>query len=170
MQIRMKILIIVCLVVFLLMITVTGCSTASSLEKAMKDYSRIVDETMPEDSRLTIYYIAPHILTRMPLSVEDLKTFREVKIITVASEELEAHWTLFEALDPSVLQPVKEKSYINARLYYVFEAGSESLLEVVISDIHGSVFVNGVEVEDHPAFYEIIIPYLTDEDRTILGI
>jgi len=68
------------------------------------------------------------------------------------------------------LQPVKEKTYINARLYYVLEVGTESLLGVVISDIHGSVFVNGEEVEDHPVFYEIIIPYLTDEDRTILGI
>lgn len=170
MQIRMKILMIVCLVVFFLMIIVTGCSSASPLQDAMEDYSRVVDGTMPEDSHLTIYYIAPYILTRAPLSIDDLKTFQEVRIITVASEELEVHWTLFKELDPSVLQPVKEKTYINARLYYVFEAGSDSVLEVVISDIHGSVFVNGVEVENHPVFYEMIIPYLTEEDRTILGI
>ena len=65
---------------------------------------------------------------------------------------------------------------MNARLYYVFEVGdSEKLLEVVVSPdsldkINGRVVVNGVEVKDNPIFYELIMPFLTEDAHNELGI
>ncbi|MBO5175465.1 MAG: hypothetical protein J6B84_10035, partial [Eubacterium sp.] len=84
---------------------------------------------------------------------------------------LASHWELLKELKPDILQPVQEESHINARLYYFFEVGdSEKILEVIISNIYGSVFVNGFNVENNPVFYDLILPFLEDEDRQILGI
>lgn len=162
---------VISLVVLSLVVCLTGCSHSTPLQDAMNDYSIMIESGMPEDLRLTIYYIDPTILTRRPLNQEDLVTFPGVEVIIVDSEEVAPHWEQLKELSPSVLQPVQEQSYVNARLYYVFEAGnSGKILEVVISEIRGSVFVNGVEVEGNPVFYDLIIHFLTDADRDILGI
>ena len=163
--------VVICLLAFLLTTILTACSNSSPLQEAMNDYSKIVEGDLPDDIRLTIYYLDPNILTRIPLSKDDLVTFPGVGIITVNSEELASCWELLKELNPSILHPVQEESYINARLYYVFEVGdSDKILEVVINNIHGNAFVNGIEVEDNPIFYELIVPYLTEEGRITLGI
>lgn len=163
--------IVIYLVILALVISLVGCSDSTPLQDAMNDYCKMVEGDMPDDLRLTIYYLDPTILTRRPLNQEDLVTFPGVEVIIVDSEELAPHWEQLKEMSPSVLQPVQEESYINARLYYVFEAGdSGKILEVVISEIHGSAFVNGVEVEDNPIFYDLIVHFLADDDRDILGI
>ena len=149
----------------------SGCQNSSDpVTKALAEYSRMLKKDLPGNLRLTIYYISPTILTRRPLSKEELMTDRDVVKIIVEADELAEHRAILEKLNPSILQPVKEETYINARLYYVFEVGaSNKILEVIISEIHGSVFVNGTEVEHHDVFYELIDPFLSEEDRDILG-
>lgn len=167
----MRSAVVISLLAFLLITILTACSNSSPLQEALNDYSKIVEGNLPDDIRLTIYYLDPNMLTRIPLSKDDLVTFSGVEIITVNSEELASCWELLKELNPSILHPVQEESYINARLYYVFELGdSDKILEVVINNIHGNVFVNGIEVEDNPIFYELILPYLTEEGRITLGI
>jgi hypothetical protein len=68
-----------------------------------------------------------------------------------------------------ILKVVEEQTSVNARVCYVFELGNKNILQIVISDIGGNVFVNGLEVEDHPVFYELIEPFLTEEAHEILG-
>lgn len=156
---------------FIFALALVGCSHSTPLQAALNDYSTAVEGDVPEDARLVIYYLNPSILTRQPLSKDDIVDFPGVQIITVDSEELAPCWAQFKELDSSILQPVKEESYVNARLYYVLEVGdSGKVLEVVISSIHGSVFVNGIEVEDNPIFYDLIVPFLTAEDCSVLGI
>mgnify|MGYP003520259334 CR=1 FL=1 len=163
--------IVIGLLAFLLTTILTGCSNLPPLEEAMNDYSEIVAGDLPEDIRLTIYYLNPDILTRIPLSKDDLATFPGVVKINVNSEELASHWSLLKELNPSILHLVEKETHMNARLYYVFEVGdSNKILEVVISNIHGSVYVNGIEVEDNPIFYELIVHFLTEEGRNTLGI
>ena len=148
-----------------------GQASVTSLEASMDEYLKTVDGMLPDDLRLTIYYLDPTILTRAPLSKEDLQSYPGVVKITVDAEELASHWELLKELKPDILQPVQEESHINARLYYFFEVGdSEKILEVIISNIYGSVFVNGFNVENNPVFYDLILPFLEDEDRQILGI
>ena len=69
---------------------------------------------IPDDVHLKIYYINPRILTRIPLSAEELMVFRGVKVITIESEELAKHSTLLRKLDASIISAVNEESYINA--------------------------------------------------------
>ena len=156
---------------FLLATTLTGCSNPTDqLNNALHDYIKMVEGDCPENLCLTIYYIDPEILTRKPLTAEELMSFPGVKKIRVESEELAAHFELFKKLEPSILQPVEESSGINARLYYVFETGESSkILEVIVWDTCGSIFVNGIEVENNTVLYELIEPFLSEEDRNILG-
>lgn len=170
----------VCLALCLLLTTIlTGCSSPSThLQKSMKDYTKMLEGDLPEDLRLTIYYMSTAILTRYPYGIDDLVKFAgsHSQTIVVEAEELAAHKELLKKLDASKLQPVQEESYINARLYYVFEVGdSEKLLEVVVTPefldkINGYVVVNGIEVEDNEIFYELIIPFLTEDAHNKLGI
>ena len=166
----------------LMAITLFGCANPASvqdnkpeevsLKDALKDYSQIVEGDMPEDARLTIYYISPDILTCVSVTPEQLKTFDCVTVITAGAEELKPYWENMKKLNASNLHAVEEKTYVNARLYYVLEMGeSLQLLDVVVnSTIHGGVFVNGVEVENHPVIYEIISPFLSEHDRDVLNI
>ena len=140
------------------------------LHYALKNYTKMITTGIPEDLRLIIYYIDPHILTRYPLSIDGLVGLDDVDIIEVDAQKLADHWELLRKLDAAALQPVEEKTYLDVRLYYVFETGDgNKLLEVAISEINGNVFVNGVEVEHDPVFYEIIAPFLSEEDHTVLG-
>lgn len=174
-------LIIFCLL-GLLVTTLTGCQNPSAqaknqipltpLEESMADYTKMVEGELPNDLRLTIYYINPRIDTRYSVTKEALKTFHDVTVIVVESEKLKDHLDLLRKLEPSVLQPVEEPSYINARLYYVFEVGdSEVILDVVTgAERNDTFFVNGIEVEPNPVFYELLLPFLMEEDCEILDI
>lgn len=164
--------IILLLVSFLLVMSWAGCANTSiQLQNALENYSKIVTGDIPQDLKLTIYYMDPQILTRIPLSAEDLINASFTQKIVIEHEELLKHLNLFQQLNAPILQPVKEKSAINARLYYVLEStASGKLLEVTVSQIYGTVFVNGIEVEDNPIFYELIAPFLTEEAHDILGV
>lgn len=165
-------IVVICLLGLLLATSMAGClNSYTQLQDGVDFYQEMLEEDIPEDLSLSIYYINPSILTRVPLSTDDLIKFPGVKKIIIESQDLEEHMTLLKKMDSTILHPVKEKSYINARLYYVFEVGSsDKILEVAINQLHGSVFVNGVEVEDNQLFYDIIIPFLTEDDLNILGI
>lgn len=160
----------ICILVIVALLT--GCvNTSTKLHFKMAAYERMISGDIPEDLRLTIYYISPLIFTRMPLSSEDLVHFPGVQKITVNAEELSSNLAVLQKLKASVLQPVEEEKYIDARIYYVFETGSSNkVLEVVSRSPRSSVFVNGIEVENNEIFYEIIEPFLTEEAHEILGI
>ena len=96
-----------------------------------------------------------------------------VKIV-IPSEVLVKHLSTLQRLDASAVQPA-EKFGMNARLYYVFETGDQKVLEVVMQQFIGDddafgTFVNGIQVKKNTIFYEIILPFLTEEDRSNLGL
>lgn len=153
---------------FLLIITLTGCANSriqvyDSLDESVDDYIKMVHGDIPKDLCLSIYYIRPYIATRRPISVEDLINFTDVNEIIVESEGLAAHSELLKKLDPSLLQPATGESYIDARMYYIFEVGDDKLLEIIIGN--GGVFVNGFSVEFHPILCELIAPFLPEDAR-----
>ena len=170
---KLKQIVLFLLAVVLLGNATIGCTVPESqLEKALGNYEKTVSGEIPDDLRLTVYYVGPKFLTRHPLSVEDLKIFSMTQKIVVNSEELAANAEVLRKLDASVLQPVEDEDfYINARLYYVLETGeSEILLEVIISEINGTAVVNGINVESNPVLYEIVTPFLTAEARDLWGL
>lgn len=152
-----------------------GCSE-KQMENTLDDYEKVMEEGIPDNLKLTIYYIDPTILTRAPVrTLEDLLGYSP-KIIEVTAAELAAHKDVFASLNAACLKPVEEGADTHPiigflRLVYVLERGDgEVLLEVMASNIiyHGGVLVNGFEVENDPIFYDLIDPFLTEEDRNTL--
>ena len=137
------------------------------LNAAMRPYTDAVSGDLPDDLRLTIYYMDPTTLTLIAVTPERMMSYAD-KIITVQAGELKKHQDLLQALTPAELTPVKQKGFLNVRLYYIFETDAGKLLDVAFNGIHDCPFVNGIEVEDNDLFYELIDPFLTDEDRGIL--
>lgn len=164
-----KTIAILCLVSLLSILVFSGCAEADPLEEALDKYTSVVEGEMPEDIRLTIYFIPFSNLTRAPVSKESLIESPNRKI-TVRAEELAAHWEQFRELKPSALQLAAEKEqYINARLCYILEVGDgagnyEIILDVLKSYIHGNAFVNGVEVEHTELLFDLIRPFMTEKD------
>lgn len=141
------------------------------LQNKMSPYTEMLLAPLPKDLTLTIYYIDFRTLTYKPINAEELTEFHNVQKIIVEYDDLIHHTDLLKRMDPSILQPVTEQSYMNARLYYVVESKEYGeLLEVIISQVYGNVFVNGVEVADNSVFYEYIEPYLSEEAYSALGI
>ena len=166
---RSKILLF--MLIILLVPSLTCCSSPSAqLRNTFSVYLDVISKDIPEDMQLTIYYIDPLTLTRRPLSTDDLVNSPDKKIV-VKHEELSTQIALLSKLEPSILEPVKEETYLNARLYYVIETETHGkILEVAMSEIGGrNVFVNGIEVEDNSVFYEVITPFLSEEDIAILS-
>lgn len=165
---RSKILLF--MLILLLVPSLAGCSPSAKLRDTFRAYLDVISEDIPEDMQLTIYYIDPSTLTWRPLNTDDLVNSPDKKIV-VKHEELSTQIALLSKLEPSILEPAKEETYLDARLYYVIETETHGkILEVAISEIGGrNVFVNGIEVEDNSVFYEVITPFLSEEDIAILS-
>ena len=149
-------------IVLLIVSLSTGCANSSSqIQDSLHNYSQMIAGNIPEDVCLTIYYLDPSILTYSPLSVDDLMNFSETQKIIVESEELVANFEPFKKLDISELKPAREKTYVDARLYYVLNAGdSGNLLEAVITQTNYNVILNGIEAEYNPIFHELVAAFL----------
>lgn len=160
-----------CLLTFFLISILSGCSSPSALlQKRMQYYSSAVDGELPDDLRLTIYYLSPSILTRVPLSSDQLISYSLTEKIIVESSELVKYQELLQKMNVSALQTNSEETYMNARLYYVFSTeDNEKLLEVVLSDRARDPFVNGIQVKDSNIVFELITPFLPEDVRNMFG-
>ena len=151
-----------CIVACLLIVILVGCAKQTPLENALAEYSQIVAGDFPDNIRLTIYYEPLSVLSWFPWDKEFLMSVCETKI-TVEGEDLAPYWEMLKELDASDLEPVQGEPYRNARIYYFLDIGSsEKVLEVVIHQ-DGIIDVNGIEVEQHPWFYELIADFLEAE-------
>lgn len=173
----MKRISVICILLAIVLIgTFLWMSSPKALENTLDDYEKAVRDRAPDGLKLTIYYMDPTIMTRVPIqTLEDLKGFSQTKTIVVGAAQLAAHADLIKQLDAAYLQPVEAPtweitSYL--RLVYVFEQeNGEPLLEVMATNlVHDeTILVNGFYVENKPIFYELIDPFLTDEDRSVLA-
>ena len=144
-------------------------------------FSGMIKTRPAEALSLTIYFMDWAVLTRAPLSINDLKELCHddlssvleptTCIVHVSYDDLKNHWKTIQKLELSRLQLPENERYLNARLYYVFEMwDSQKILEVAISEIGENAYVNGVEVEYDPVLIEIIAPFIDlnqwEEDRS----
>ena len=122
------------------------------------ELSTLINSGNTNDVSLTIYYLSPFILTRAPLSVNDLINHNDIKKIVVDGNHLD----LLVRINNTSLIPVEQNTYLNARLYYVFE--TENKCKVFDVGLWGgdnnSIFVNGIEIEENDIFYDLIMPFL----------
>ena len=149
----------------LALVLFVGCGkTDMQLQDAFDDYSRILAQELPDDLSLKIYYIGPLIATRAPLTVDDLIHFRNVHEIDIDSAHLKEHIDLLQQLKADHLVPVKQTSFLDAKLCYIFETDSDGkVLEVAFGGIANSVFVNGIEVENNDIFLQVLDPFVAED-------
>jgi len=132
------------------------------LNESMKSFSTLIESGNLDDLSLTIYYISPSRDTLYPYRVDDVIKFSNP--IVIDGNRLKKHTDLFVQLNDAVLKPVIKKSYLNARIYYVFETEKEgNILDVAMwSMTEDSIFVNGIEVKPNDIFYDAILPFLSE--------
>ena len=163
---------IVFLALLLFGITVLAACGGDTMrpEKELQNFSDIIEEGNLDDLSLTIHYINPTILTRYPLSVENLLNYSGVVKVVIKGKDLEEHIGLFNNVTNTALKSVRKKSYVDARIYYVFETEeSVNILDVILWGENNSMFVNGVEIKENAVFYSIIKPFLPEDIQTHLS-
>lgn len=134
-------------------------------EKTLGNFSKLVENGELDNLSLTIYYIDPLILTRAPLSVDDLINFSNVRKIVIDDIDVEKHIDLFKQITNTNLKPVKNKSRIDARFYYFFETEKQGkILDVAMWGNNASVFVNGLEVDENDVFFTVVTPFLSEDE------
>ena len=167
-------ILLICLMAFLL----PACSRASKRSRESMDiatlldgisrYSKFVEmvnEGIPEDLVLTICYMHHDTCTRVPQSADRLMTVTYDKKVVIGAKELAANRESLKKIGFDDLRLYDGGYPVNARLCYEFTTEEGKLLQVVYSSV-GIHTVNGIPVEYNPGFYEAIIPFLKEEDRT----
>ena len=129
-----------------------------------KDIESLLLEIDGGNLNLTIYYLDPSTLTLLHVSVDDLVCGGYDYKFYIDDTILDEHIELFEQLRSAYLEPVKQKSRIDARIYYKFEDNkSRKIFDVAMWGDNDSIYINGVEFQWDIVFYEIIKPFLTEE-------
>jgi len=145
-------------------LTSCGGDNMHSKKPSINFFELIGNESI-DDICLTIYYISPSVLTRFPWTVDNLIDSHKYKVV-VDGNSLEEHLDLFKQISNDDLVPVKKKSSLDARIYYVLESKKHgTLFDVVMwggNDDGDSIYVNGFEVKGNDIFYDVIIPFLPD--------
>lgn len=154
-----------------LMFCLHGCAEPQSsqdtdtLSHLLDDFSEAIANGIPDDMRLTIYYLESSVSTLKPVDETELIEWcsetEDVHKVVVDSAELSSKIDQLTKIDSSVLQAVQEKELKNARIYYYVESETAGkVLEVTMSGIESNIFVNGVEVEYNPVFFDLVSSYL----------
>ena len=135
-----------------------------SPEKALNDFSKLVENGKTGDLSLTIYYLSPSTLTLLPVSVDMLiNGYHDTKIV-INGSTLKEQADLFKQLNSDALIPVKYESRIDARFYYVFKTKiNRKIFDVAMWGHDYSIYVNGLEVKSNDIFYDIVMPFLSDD-------
>ena len=133
------------------------------------------------DISLTIYYRDFFSLSR-PATLEQLiggwydNTGQQINgwydhRVVVTGQDLLEHRDLINQLFVTELAPTETKSIVDARLYYVFEHKTYGeLFSFLGFELEtGNVFVNGVEVEHNNIFFEVILPFLSEDIAEQVG-
>ena len=143
-------------------ITLTGCGgTDIRPEKALKYFSKQIEQGNLNDLSFTIYYVSPNIFTLYPWSVDDLVRGHP---IVIDGTRLEEHIDLLKQMSNAALIPVEHETRINARIYYVFETKKgKKIFDVAMWGDDNSIYVNGLEVEENNIFYDVLMPFLPED-------
>jgi len=168
----------------LLLLTIVGLSNCDGKnmhsEETQTAFLELIGKENFDDLSLTIYYNVANFLTYDALSAEDLIDYPGTNKVVVGGEQLYDHVDLLNKMASADLIPVEGRSYLNARIYYVFETEEDgNIFDVAMwgaqlddeGNYIGSCFiVNGVSVEENNAFYDIMKPFLPGDIIEKLGI
>lgn len=137
------------------------------IRKTSLNFSKLIENENINDISLTIYYLSPDALMLYPVSsVEDLIQCCDRKIV-INGSSLEGHIDLFKQISNDDLKMVMRKSSdLDLRIYYLLESRKNGkLFDVAMWGEKGdSIFVNEFEVKENDIFYDVIIPFLSEDE------
>lgn len=144
-------------------VLISLCAIRMHSKKSSVEISKFIKQDDLRDLSLTIYYMSPFILTRKPISDTDLAGGLYEYKVTIPGRILGEHIDLLNKMIETDLEPVTKGSHLNARIYYVFETKKDDkIFSVSMWGENNSMFVNGHEVKENKAFYDIIMPFLPE--------
>ena len=153
---------ILVLIVYILL-SLAGCGLKRELYEQTKIFYDVANGTIPQDLRLTIYYLNGVIDTAVPLSIEMLKSAYNVQVISVDYENLVKHADYLKKFDPSSLKPIYRNDYVDARLYYVFELGDSGPILEYVHSCSKTDFLNGIPIKFDHELIDLISPFLPED-------
>lgn len=165
MKLKGKIFLTVIISLSMLMIF-TSCNEKNMIpEEALKKFIEEIEKDKLFNMRLTIYYMSPKILTGIPLSVEDLINGDFMSKYIISGSKLKEYDELLKQVSNIKLIPVEKNSKIDARIYYVFEdSKGKKIFDVAMWGDSDSNYVNGCEFEGENVFYDILLPFLPEDE------
>jgi len=132
-----------------------------SPQRELNNFSKLIESENFDDLSLTIYYL--NAFTQFPLSVEDLKSYPSTVKVTINGDQLAEHIDLLNTISNVELIPVKNKSRIEARVYYVFKNKGIKIFDVAMwgnGDDDNSIYINGKEFKENDILINVISPFL----------
>jgi len=133
----------------------------------------IIQNGNVSDLTLTIYYTSPFLDTRMPFSL-DWFTYRGYREkVVISGDKLKEHIDILYQISTVDLIPVENKTFLDARMYYVFETENDGKIFSVamwglIDSEDYTMFVNGVQVMVDDIFYEVLMMFLPEHAAGVL--
>ena len=166
------------MLLFVAIVLVSCGGNDMSPEKAFDQFSKQIENGRVKELTLTIYYINPSVLTPLPWSIDffvygsssvenpkgkkdDANGAYDQKFV-IDGNQLEEHSDLLKKISSDVLVPTEQKSYVDVRIYYMFEKNNRKIFDVAMWG-GDNIFVNGIEVEENEIFYAIIMPFLSKD-------
>ena len=167
-----KIIIVLLILAFFLQ----GCTTSQTsqdtdiLSHLLDDYLKSIENGIPNDMCLTIYYSTPYVSADMPVDEERLiiwgSTSEDASIagkVVIDSTQLTSRIDQLQKIDAATLQKPIIKRYKDLRIYYYIETESAGkVLEVGMFGRGGTTFVNDVQVMYNPVFFDLVSPELEE--------
>ena len=157
---------ILLVIVIAIIIIVIGVNNMSP-ERALNNFSRIVEEGNLENISLTIYYM--NIFTPLAItSVRELINHNATRKYVFDGNQLLEHIDLLKTICNVELIPTRNISYKDARIHYVFENRGRRIFDVTMSGIYENedgtfeviTFINGRKFKNNDILDKIISPFL----------
>ena len=133
----------------------------------------VVKNTVVEDLTLVVYCVNPFSLyTRAPWSGEKIVWLHEnsndgiVSKTKISGNELNGFLSSISTIEGSYKTSLDKNTYVDGRIYYyIWASNGNKLLEVLLGG-NEHILVNGhyLSSDEGVAFYEIILPYINDEN------
>lgn len=165
-----RVFLTVAMITVIAVLALSGCRVQPApLQDALADYEKVLKTDGLDGLRLSVYYIDPSILTRSPLTEEQLLSFESVQKFEVDNAQLLQHIELLKTINAEEMTPVSNTSVLDARLCCIFESDrAGQILRLTLGGKDNSIFVNEVEVENCELLRDLLAAFASEETMRVL--
>lgn len=129
------------------------------LDDLLADFSKAIENGVPSDMRLTLYWAPPYLEQLYPIRYKE-DFIDGVSETILDSTKLADQIDQLQKIASADLQLPEKSNYKDLHICYWIETDAGTVLDVEISYEDWNITVNGVEVAYDPAFFELVAPYM----------